>query len=409
MKALKVILLIFLAYALIPYLICPVYKFPAAEKFQGGKIWNPYSQPASSKWYRCNFHLHTRSYAGVTSGKDSAEDAFRAYKMLGYDIASISNYMSISDSSYDKSCFIPAYEHGYGIQKTHHLCIGANRTTWIDFPVYQFKDQKQFIINLLKGDNEIVSLAHPAFAYGYTIDEMKYLTNYDCLEVLNHYRTSEQHWDAALSAGRIAYLEAGDDTHDISKTRQVARCFNMINADSFTREGIVDALKTGRNYGVLFAKLQIRDETYENKAARISKLPSLLRVEVTNGVLEVAVNEEADEIKFIGQDGASRKAAKSTSASSYAIIPEDTYIRTEITFKDGTKFYLNPVFRYSGDKPQGTKPATVDIFRTILYRGLLFCLLIIIVVACIRFQKKRRMKNEALLDVKERGTGMKDA
>ena len=88
--------------------------------------------------------------------------------------------------------FIPTYEHGYNVYKTHQVCIGAERVLWTDLIFFQTKSMKQWIIDQLDQDCEIVSLAHPLLLNGYTVDELRFLTNYEMMEVLNNLRISNR-------------------------------------------------------------------------------------------------------------------------------------------------------------------------------------------------------------------------
>ena len=79
------------------------------------------------------------------------------------------------------------------------------------------------------------------------------------------------------------------------------------------------------------------------------------------------------EFNFIGQDGKVKKTVLNVSAAFYKLLTEDTYIRTEIIFPNkyqapGTKFYLNPVFRYNGDKPSNSLKAVINYPRTWIFR-----------------------------------------
>ena len=57
-----------------------------------------------------------------------------------------SDYQKINYHGSDKPDFIPTYEHGYNIFKTHQVCIGAERVLWTDLLVFQTKSMKQWII-----------------------------------------------------------------------------------------------------------------------------------------------------------------------------------------------------------------------------------------------------------------------
>ncbi|MBI4649511.1 MAG: hypothetical protein HY738_23655, partial [Bacteroidia bacterium] len=208
---------VFFSLLIIPFIFCPVYDFPAPSPFSGDNLWNPYQNMDSTLWWKANFQVQSDAWAGITSGRENpSQKIYELYKYLEYDIITISDYMKINDYGKNAPPYIPVYEHGYNLFKVHQVCIGANKVCWFDYPLFQTKHNKQFIINLLR-DNDLVALAHPAFVpYSYSTNDMKYLCNYDCIEAMNHLKYSFSHWDSALSAGHPVFLLSDDDEHDIS-------------------------------------------------------------------------------------------------------------------------------------------------------------------------------------------------
>jgi hypothetical protein len=76
---------------------------------------------------------------------------------------------------------LPLYEHGYNIAKGHQLAIGAHSVEWLDFPIWQGRDQKQYIIDRVGAAADLVALNHPNTAY--SEDDLRDLTSYQLLEV----------------------------------------------------------------------------------------------------------------------------------------------------------------------------------------------------------------------------------
>jgi len=75
----------------------------------------------------------------------------------------------------------------------------------------------------------------------------------------------------------------------------------------------------------------------------------------------------------------------------------DTYIRTEITFfnkyeKEGTKFYLNPVFRYNGDKPSNALRAVINVPGTWIFRLLTLPSWAALLILIVWFSGKRKIQ-----------------
>ena len=144
---------------------------------------------------------------------------------------------------------INVYEHGYNISKTHHLVIMPQKIYYGDFPLFQFASSKQFIINKLNASAQIVALPHPKIRNGYTDDDLKKLSGYDLMEVLNHSVNSQQKWDVALSAGKPVWIIGDDDTHDVLDTSQTFKNWTMINS-SHNKDSVTNNLKNGNAYAV---------------------------------------------------------------------------------------------------------------------------------------------------------------
>ncbi|CAN0249729.1 unnamed protein product, partial [Chrysoparadoxa australica] len=175
---------------------------------------------------------------------------FEAYIDRGYDMPGISNYHSISTYGKDRiDIYIPCYEHGYNILKSHCLGIGVDEVSKFDYPLIQSSSHQQKIIENIKAKNGFVTMAHPKFGGGRDFDNMRDLTYYEFTEVLNHYRISDEYWDAALSAGRLTSIMGNDDTHDIIN-EPTFRIWNVIHSEVRHADSILAAMRLGKNYGV---------------------------------------------------------------------------------------------------------------------------------------------------------------
>jgi hypothetical protein len=373
------------------YFTAPVYNFPAPGTFSGEKIYNPYQGIDSTQWKKANFHFHVNAWGGLTSGRNNTVGEFwETYKKLGYDVPCISDYQKINTFNRDSSFYIPMYEHGFGLRKKHQMLIGAKKVLWLDYSIFQNRNHKQHILNLLHDQNEIVAIAHPDWESGYSLEDMKYLSNYDLIEVLDNNWRSVPQWDAALSSGHPAFILADDDAHDIRNPYQIGRCCTFINAPSLHSAGLIKALKEGKAFGADI--YMSTGETFDQKAERARRIPVLKSVEVRGDTLWVNVSLEAVKFVFIGQNGKTKKLVRFKNSAWYKIQPEDTYIRTEIMFFNhyggaGTIFYLNPVFRYNGIQPGNTLRAEINYPLTWIIRLLTIPSLIVLVLFA--FYRKR--------------------
>lgn len=393
MRFVLYVLITFLGFQLVFYLLAPVYRFSQPKAFSGNKLYNPYATMDSSRWHRYNFQVQSYAWLGITNGRKNSNTLIDSvYHALGYDYVATSDYERINNHGHGSDKFIPTYEHGYNLFKTHQVLIGSSRVLWIDLMFGQTLSMKQWIIDKLRPDNQIIVLAHPRLRNGYTLNNLKYLTHYDLMEVLNNLRLSIPHWDTALSSGQVVYIVGNDDAHDVSDIRQVGRRFTMINSPDSKAQHIINNLKAGNAFGVDF--LRWEKESLQHKAARLKKLPILESVKLLGDTLVVKVSRNAVKFRFIGQGGTVEDSVAKTSVAKYVIQPTDSYIRTEIIFASHTTFYLNPIIRYAGKAPHSLKTATVDWQITGWLRIVYFVLFIAAFYFFTTFRKKKKTGHE---------------
>lgn len=390
-KAIGGLLLILLIVFFVVYAIAPIYKFPKSEPFSGENIHNPYRDMDSTAWQKGNFQVQSRVWMGLTDGRQNSNAAIQTiYGLLDYDIIVTSDYMKINRFGENNDNYIPTYEHGYGVQKTHQVCIGSEKVNWIDYPIFANKHHKQHLLNILKRNNEIVAIAHPSLRNGHTLEDMRILTNYDLIEVLNELKSSIEHWDAALSSGHRAFILSNDDAHDIFDPTEVGRKCTFINSPSLRASDVLRALKSGKAYGVDVGMKKGAD--FVQRAEDHKDIPQLDRVQVINDTLIVKVSKKAKLFSFIGQNGIIKSTVADTNLAMYPIKASDTYIRTEISFYDRTIFYLNPVFRYSGAALQEPEQPTIDFVKTWVQRGVALIIAIIAILIVSRIVRRKPKK-----------------
>jgi len=329
----------------------PVYIFDKPQPFHGEYLHNPYQNLDSTCWKRCNFHGHTAQYGGVTNGRANDNAVYDSmYRLFEYDHIGISDYNKINDYERDKDLsYIPAYEHGWNLWKIHQLCLGAEKVRRIDYFLGQTLSMKQHTINKLGEQNRVVCVAHPAFVEGgYNPEDFKYLSNYTIMEALNGFENSPAHWDTALSNGHRTYLIADDDTHNVLIVNDIALRITYINAKENDAGQLIDSLLAGNAYGIDFHL--DRNEPMDDKISRFKRdMPYLNKAQLLGNQFNISVSKPICNARFIGQKGMvlqEERLADPINEISYDIKPADTYVRTEITFLDGTTMYLNPVTRH---------------------------------------------------------------
>jgi len=337
------------------YFFCPRFSFKNLNPFSGKAIYNPYESTSSDHWVKCNFHAHTRAWNGITNGKGTPADVYHAYDSMNYTVHCVSNYQMIDSTLSHIPGYIPAYEHGYNLFKTHQLVLGSHKICWLDYFFPQTLSNKQHILNYLSSDsNNVVIVNHPSLRNSYSASDFEYLTNYNCIEVLRPKAISLEEWDSALSHGRPVFIVGDDDVHDVFSRGQIGKMCTWINVTEINEKTILNALKTGKCYGMM-----IGNSTKE--------LPLLKLFKINHDTISVEISKVAQEISFIGQNGRLITSYSNTSTAHYILEPEDHYVRPVITFSDNTKIFLNPAFRYDGIRlPQAT--VSINTQKTISFR-----------------------------------------
>jgi len=338
----------------LPYACIPIYRFPEPAPFAGPHLYNPYAG-LTGRWQRANLHAHGTAWGGLTSGEQPSQDVVRTYRALGYDVAGVSNYHQIAAHAGVDT--MPLYEHGYNIHKRHQLAIGARHVDWFDVPLWQALSQRQHIIQRVGRSAELVALVHPQTRDAYTPGDLRRLTGYQLIEIVNGPFRSEAPWDVALSGGRLVWALANDDTHDTTDPRRTAAAWTMINAPSSNTHDVVAGLKAGRSYAA------------SRNGDRPAPIDATLRsVELVDGTLVVTTSGSPATFTFVGQNGTVRRTVEQTNSAHYQLGRHDSYVRT-IVQAPYTTLYLNPVVRYDG-RALHSAAATVDPGPTWMARAL---------------------------------------
>ncbi|MDD4849055.1 MAG: hypothetical protein PHR53_09910 [Bacteroidales bacterium] len=371
------------------YATCPIYHFDEPKPFSGKNIYNPYHTMQPNQWKKAVFHLHTKSWGGITDGRNNSKAKVDSvYQSLQYDLVTVSNYMKFEKA--DNECTISAYEHGYNVRKTHQLCLNCTKSVlYRDYFFSQSLHKKQHIIDLLKQRCELVSINHPDLRNGYFPEEFKYLSGYDLFEVLNGARISDEEWDSALSNGHPAWLIANDDSHNVDIAEDVHLEVTFINAPTVCRNDIFQNLSNGNAFGVHFPD---NGQTILQKQQEATMVSFPNRIDVQNDTLLIEWQKPMNEIRFIGDGGKVLKTIYDTDSAFYAIQPEDSYVRVQLYSSEGFVYYLNPVVRCEEAMPQKQYLATVDVVKTTAKR-ITISLFVIGIVALFIIHKKKQKKS----------------
>jgi hypothetical protein len=310
----------------LPYWLVPAYDFPPARPFSGARWHNPYAG-GSGPWRTGNFHSHARAWGGLTAGADSREAMVEAYRRHGRELVALSDYHSLprpAAGEFD----VRAYEHGYGVRKTHRLVLGAQGVHYLDVP-WPSLSTSQWLLHTLRAQAGAVALPHPGLLDGYTCEDLKRLTGFELLEVASSFGVFEAQWDCALSAGRPVWGLGADDAHAAADW-QLGLCFTVVRSASDRAPDVLRALTAGQAYAAC-----TKDGQLERRVES---------VQVDEDVLQVALDGPARTVRFVGQGGREVGRAVDTALARQPLGPEDTYVRAVVETPHTTLF-LNPVVR----------------------------------------------------------------
>ncbi|MCC7054723.1 MAG: DUF3108 domain-containing protein [Gemmatimonadaceae bacterium] len=331
---LRLLAMLVVSVLVLPYVVVPAYDYHAPSPFQGATLFNPYAASSpQARWQRANFHAHSRAWGGLTSGRQAPDTVRAAYVARGYDVIGLSNYHTITRAVGDPA-FLPVYEHGFSIRKTHQLIIGARAVVGLDFPLYQTSAAKQYLLTRLRDTAALTAVVHPYLRMGYDTTELARLSGFDLLEVRSHWNDASAWWDAVLTAGNPVWAIGDDDVHDVTRPQETGVVWTMVHAPTRSARDVIAALRAGRMYVVA-------------GGVNGPPAPALAGVEVQGDTITTRFETPVDRIRVIADGGVVRADSDGTAAMRYVMRPGDHYARVVAT-RGEQALYLNPVIRAAG-------------------------------------------------------------
>ena len=186
----------------------------------------------------------------------------------------------------------------------------------------------------------IASINHPNYGWAFDHREISRVEGASLLGVFNGHPavnlfgapdkpSYEEIWDGVLSAGRVIFGVATDDSHNYHDfapwLSNPGRGWVMVRADELTQEAIVDGLASGRFYattGVTLRRLECSAESI---------------------VLEIDQDDFIHTTRFTGKDGV--MLAESTGPSAeYRAGGHEDYVRATVISSSGPRAWTQPVF-----------------------------------------------------------------
>jgi len=313
------------------------------------------AQQPQLRWWKGNTHTHT-----INSDGDSAPDAaVRWYKEHGY------NFLVLSDHTYaDRGAMTPveglngvfALPGGFllipGVEVTdrvenaqvHLIGVGVRETVRAQGGKTRV-EAMQADARAIRAAGGVPHVNHPNWVWSLTAQDLLEAGDVKHFELMNGHSgvnnfggggtpSTEEMWDAVLSAGRVLYGLGADDAHDFkgefaSNKQNPGRAWVMVRAVELSREEILAALERGDFY----ASTGVTLKSCETDARGIHiELPE-----------DAGRNPLRYRTLFIGKNGEVLKRDESLKPA-YTFTGNELYVRARVEASNGTRAWTQPVF-----------------------------------------------------------------
>ena len=298
------------------------------------------------KWFKGNIHTHTTE----SDGDDTPENVVRWYRRHGYDFLVLSDHNHLTLFEYaagrrrfKRPLMVPGEEVTLSIHEgrtpIHINAIGISRVVE-PIDAREIVPTMQANVDAIIGAGGIASINHPNSLWSFDHNHIKEVTGATLLEIYNGHPTSnvhgapgkasyEQIWDGVLSAGRVIFGVATDDSHhykDFHPARSnPGRGWLVVRAESLEVEAILDGLASGRFYSSTGVELADLEQSPE--------------------AISLSVRTEKNFIyttAFIGRGGKVFHESTGPEAT-YEPSGEEGYVRAVVRSSSGAKAWTQPV------------------------------------------------------------------
>lgn len=275
--------------------------------------------------YRINLHTHTMRSDGAVF----PDEAIERYRAAGYDALALTDHWVFGKSQIAENGLLLLSGIEYDTKTDtknglfHIVGIGM-----CEDPRLPRDATVQEMINGIKHVGGFAILAHPAWSLN-SPDQILPLENVDATEIYNS--VSGVHMsrraDSSLivdmlgAKGRLYPLLASDDTHYYDSDACAA--WIMVQAEACTQEKILEAMYRGDFYATQGPEVHLRRE---GKKMLVDCSP-------------------CREIVFFSDRAFSRRVFEGEGLTSacYTPIENESFIRVQVTDKDGKKAWTNPI------------------------------------------------------------------
>ena len=345
LKSLLVVILVAISIA-IATSFSPIYDFAEPRPFSGPDIYNPYRDIDSAHcWKRANIHTHTRVEGILNECEFSADSVYHIYKSFDYDIIGFTNHNELTKHPIDKELQMDIYEHGYNALNYHIMTYGAKRVWLYDALMPLFASQKQFMLDKLSDDADLVQINHPQRIRLFNYADLEKISGYRLMELTAAEEEIEnKQWDIALSAGRYSHGIMNDDLHYPDRPEKIAIRCSFICTPTERYEHVKEALIEGCFYSMSVPNYG--DGDWSVKYALNRELPKVKDIGLRDSTIYIELSTAADSIKFVGSNHRTLHTAYSATSAEYTMQSSDPYARIMAFYNDGAVIYSNAFARY---------------------------------------------------------------
>ena len=346
-----------------------IYDFRKPKPFEGPDIFNPYRNLDTAYcWKRANFHTHTRVDGLMNECEKWPGEVYADLEKFGYEIITFSNHNRLTAHPFNPALQVNVYEHGYNLFKFHKLVFGSDKVMRFDHLIPVFPSQRQFQLDLLNRNADIVQINHPLRTNATSQEMLEKLSGYQLIELDSGRSTENTYWDWALSSGHYCFAVANDDLHYPDRTHCIAVRCNFLCCPSAHYEDIKRTLLDGCYYSMRVPDYGRGD--WEVKYEENRHLPYIKEIGLDDDTIYMSLSEPADSIKVNGQGHSILYKTTGSESIRYHMDANDTYARLTAYFPKGEVIYTNAFARYDSaqsESPMCNAPQKVNFLLTMLY------------------------------------------
>ena len=237
------------------------------------------------------------------------------------------------------------YEHGYNALNYHIMTYGAKRVWLYDALMPLFASQKQFMLDKLSDDADLVQINHPQRIRLFNYADLEKISGYRLMELTAAEEEIEnKQWDIALSAGRYSHGIMNDDLHYPDRPEKIAIRCSFICTPTERYEHVKEALIEGCFYSMSVPNYG--DGDWGVKYALNRELPKVKDIGLRDNTIYIELSTAADSIKFVGSNHRTLHTAYSATSVEYTMQSSDPYARIMVFYNDGAVIYSNAFARY---------------------------------------------------------------